>query len=885
MDRRGLKPQREVPPDTVASLGTPVVQFSNIRRVLKHCAPFAFLVALPFLLHWKLFATNPDERTIFRGDFLNQHFVWKSYALERFKQGELPLWNPQVLGGVAFHANPQVGIFYPPTYLLLPFHSDGQVSYMALEGYQLLHLGLAGVGMFLLLRTLGLGTLGALAAGTISMFTGFFTTPGHHAIVLTAAWIPLVLFFVTQASTKPSLQKTVWLSLPIAAMILAGHPQPAYFGLLVVIAWAVVISSPRRALRFVAPAIILAVGLSAVQWMSTYQLARESSRAEVGYEYATTFEFSTWFLSAAISPRGQLRLPGQDGAAPLHLYVGIGTLLLAAVGVLLAQDRLRLFFAGLAATGFLLSLGSHSTIFDIAYLSVPGFGNFRIPYRLLGLYTFGMAALAGYGLDALDRAHSEIRRHLTSVLQGTFCILLILMGWTAYIHTKVTVSPGFLKPGQVELIASEAYWALILAATSFLLVLIFAWRWQERWALYGLMVLLVIDMGSFVKNRAQHPYRTLVRAGERPVHRFARAQGYRSRHVTDTDLSSYSMLHGTDFAGGQDSLVDMHYAKLLSGSRTSSNTLSILNVKFVDRTMPDKEYPWCGQRYSSPLPLLDVPPEISPANISFPPVKFHTLRLYWQPMDEGGQAQIVLNGKTYLLSGDQTLEIIAEEPQSLDSLLVQVSPDNPGIRIEEIELDLNPIGLLVDYVELDGLKLNIHALPRSYFMVPSNIQSEAASSEVLNCWTTHRPIQVVDPATGKSATGFFRKGATLIKSYTPEKVIIDTRSPRDGYLILSDTFRTGWTASVDGSPETILRAHTAFRGVAVPAGEHRVTFTYEPRALYAGAWVSLLSLIFVIAVPSIGCWRERSTKSSMSTDTHKRPQQTKIPDTSPTQHT
>ncbi len=866
MGRRGLRPDDGAPPDEGSSSGTPGARFGDIRRLSKRLAPFGFLIALPFLLYWRLFAPSPEERTIFRGDFLNQHFVWKSYALERVKQGELPLWNPQVLGGVAFHANPQVGVFYPPTYLLLPFHSDGQVSYMALEGYQLLHLGLAGVGMFLLLRALGIGTLGALAAGTVSMFTGFFTTPGHHAIVLTAAWIPLVLFFVTRASTKQSLGATALLSLPVAAMILAGHPQPAYYGLLVAIAWAIVIGGPRNALRFVAPAIVLAVGLTAVQWMSTYQLATESNRADVGYEYATTFEFSPWFLAAAISPRGQLRLPGQDGAAPLHLYAGIATLLLAAVGVLLSRERLRWFFAAVAVTGFLLSLGSHSIVFDIAYLSVPGFGSFRIPYRMLGLYTFGMAALAGFGLDALERAHRTTRHRLGSVLKGAFGVLVVLMGWTAYLHTSVAVSPGSLPPEQVEHIASEAYWALVLAVASFILVLIFAWRRRERWALWGLIALLAIDMGAFVKDRAQHPYRTLVRAGERPVHRFARAQGYRSRHVTDTNLASYSMLHGTDLAGGQDSLVDARYAELLDAASVSSNALSLLNVKFVDRSTPSERYPWCGQRYSSPLPLLDVPPEISPASISFPPVEFRSLRIYWQPMDAGGQAEIELGGEKHLLSGELPLNINFEEPQKLDSLVIHIAPGNPGVRIDDIEVDLHPLGLLVDYVELDGVKLNLHALPRAYLMVPSSIPSELQSLEALQCWTTHRGVQVVDPVTGQGASGFFRKGAARIERYAPEEVIVDTRSPRDGFLILSDTFRPGWLAVVDGTPRPILRAHTALRAVAVPAGEHRVTFTYEPRALYVGAWTSLLSLVALFLLPLIGWWRERRPTAEADTD-------------------
>ena len=181
----------------------PKIQKASLTRLLRW-VPVAILMALPFLYHLKLFSPNPEERRIFRGDFLNQHYVWKSYALSRARSFELALWNPHVLGGVAIHANPQVGIFYPPTYALLPFTSDGRLDYIALEIYQLLHQAFAGLGMLLLMRSIGSRPAGALLAALIFAFTGFFTTPGHHAIVITATWIPWALL-----ATSPLYQKKI----------------------------------------------------------------------------------------------------------------------------------------------------------------------------------------------------------------------------------------------------------------------------------------------------------------------------------------------------------------------------------------------------------------------------------------------------------------------------------------------------------------------------------------------------------------------------------------------------------------------------------------------------------------------------------------------------
>jgi hypothetical protein len=87
---------------------------------------------------------------------------------------------------------------------------------------------------------------------------------------------------------------------------------------------------------------------------------------------------------------------------------------------------------------------------------------------------------------------------------------------------------------------------------------------------------------------------------------------------------------------------------------------------------------------------------------------------------------------------------------------------------------------------------------------------------------------------------------------TPNRVETAVSAPQPGVLVLADSFAMGWTAQVDGRPVPLLRANGLFRGVALPAGDHVVSFIYRPMPVYLGGAISALTLLTVILL----CLRE-----------------------------
>jgi hypothetical protein len=81
------------------------------------------------------------------------------------------------------------------------------------------------------------------------------------------------------------------------------------------------------------------------------------------------------------------------------------------------------------------------------------------------------------------------------------------------------------------------------------------------------------------------------------------------------------------------------------------------------------------------------------------------------------------------------------------------------------------------------------------------------------------------------------------------------RSP--GLVVLSDVDYPGWELTVDGRPAEILRTNRAMRGVALPAGAHRLVFHYDPPSFRLGIAVSLIGLVALAAVVALAIRRPR----------------------------
>ena len=69
---------------------------------------------------------------------------------------------------------------------------------------------------------------------------------------------------------------------------------------------------------------------------------------------------------------------------------------------------------------------------------------------------------------------------------------------------------------------------------------------------------------------------------------------------------------------------------------------------------------------------------------------------------------------------------------------------------------------------------------------------------------------------------------------------------KTGVLTSSIPYSKGWRAYIDGKKAPVIRTNSAFVGLKVPAGRHKVSFVYQTPGLKLGILISFTTLVIVL---------------------------------------
>lgn len=482
------------------------------------------LLAAALLFYWPVLVGAPFGKAWFWEDFTEQNYPYRFYQATYMREGVFPLWNPYIFGGLPFAADIQSAAFYPPNWGLALFTGGGELAPEAAEGLQILHAVLGGVLAALLARSLFGSPGGALFAGIAYAFCSFMVVRMKHGNILeVAAWLPGVLLFLRTAITKRSVAAAALAALLFGVSFLAGAPQYSLYGSMAAALLAAheIFLAPRDERRLAGGAArvalfgVLAAAIASVALLPSLELAKETLRSSLTYATASETSFHPKFLATFLMPNFFGSTAGGFTSRyfggtyyefwELAAYVGIPTLVLAALALVRPIDRAARLLAILGGFGFLLALGRFGPLHPLFFRLLEPYQRFRVPGRAIFLVSLALVLLAARGLARAQGGFLDGhagRARLRWVAAGAAAVVV------AATAAGVAAGPAAATPGRL----AGAALALLLLGATYAILAAASGPAGKRRAPWLLALLLAADLaiaGAAYNLGPNHPARVV----------------------------------------------------------------------------------------------------------------------------------------------------------------------------------------------------------------------------------------------------------------------------------------------------------------------------------------------------------------------------------------
>jgi hypothetical protein len=152
----------------------------------------------------------------------------------------------------------------------------------------------------------------------------------------------------------------------------------------------------------------------------------------------------------------------------------------------------------------------------------------------------------------------------------------------------------------------------------------------------------------------------------------------------------------------------------------------------------------------------------------------------------------------------------------------------------------------------DGVRIydRFTAYPRAAVVYAAETLSDdaAAIDRILDPAFDLRNTAVSSEATSLPALAPAPAHAAQIVAEDNQRIVVRATAAAPAMLVLADQHYPGWEARVDGIVTPIVRVNSILRGVLLAPGEHEVVFEFRPPALWAGAALSCIGLLFAAAL-------------------------------------
>lgn len=391
---------------------------------------FAVIFLIVFKVNW-IFTLD--------GDVAPQTYALYTLVGKTLHNGELPLWNPYIWGGINNIGAPITEAFYPINWALcyIFYHADsGIVSYSIIPWNLAIHIGLYFSGLYFLLKHIGADRIWSAILAFLSIscfaFAGYFSWIVYFDGFCWLPFITLCAAKLIESEGRKTLYYTVILGLLFAMEALVSVAV-----MLTVTAFSIVCLFLSRILihkeNIIADIVklvssgVIGILLSLPVILSTIHFVENSARyigGETGYLYGfAKLPFENFVENKASFADAE----GLLGMLPERSWVSIGgvLLVLCLIGIFgNLKNKAYIYYWSLAGVFFCLLYCFGYVITDFIYY-VPFLNQLRETYMYGCVLDFFAAILAGYGIMELKSLEQDVL--VSKIKQGKFVLGLILV--------------------------------------------------------------------------------------------------------------------------------------------------------------------------------------------------------------------------------------------------------------------------------------------------------------------------------------------------------------------------------------------------------------------------------------------------------------------------
>ncbi len=756
------------------------------------------------------------------GDLAGFLYPTYHFAAEWWRQSVIPLWNPQLFAGQPFVGDIQSGIFYPIN--LLTFLTSAPLTYRDMELLSVLHYAIAGVGMYSLLRwgklrsmtpapptdsshapqvrsttqLSGLGRVACLAGAVTFEFSDLFIVHfGNLNLVASAAWLPFVFLFFMLAiedhnGANPAESTTSSESSSGTRrqwFSVSQYGPSAIGGIFLAFSF---LAGHIQSFLFIVLALVLYAGFCIIK--SREDSFRILVALAVLFTVAVGLSAITLFPSVEMSRASVRSSFSYEDAAQYSLPPA------ELIGLLVPG-----FFGRSPSTAW----GPWARV-EVGYLGI-------FPLVLAGLALvirkdsrtlfFGLIAIAGlaFALGGYGILHGWLYEFVPGFGQlraPARFILLLDFGLAALAAIGFDTLARPLNDNQRRIfggITHKAVWSFLFIALasggvafSILILgqgqdpILFARISNAANSLSFFILLLAFSVGLLVARFRLYFGTTL--------------WSLLALGLIAFDL--YSLGAYVDI-GLSDPTAAYNRQDTVGFLQSQENPFRI-----DSRT--DAEGTWLAD-----TALLYGLYDLNGDN----PLVLSEFDRYWESLgSRANRAYDLLNAKY----------VIARKSTQLDAKFKRVFDGASGISVYE----------------------NQNVLPRAWVVHTAQIAESEAAALTMVSSPDFDPRQNVILERGnpiESGSGGESSDDVKVVGYGPNQIDLETTILTQGYLVLSEIYYPGWTASIDGQETEIVKANYALRAVLLTPGSHRIRFIYFPLSFQAGATITILTIAGLVA--------------------------------------